>query len=391
MTFVLGRSADTGQSGSLGHFLATDGSRGAPVDVDLDRPHVGLVVGKRGSGKSHTLGVLAEEIEATAGVSGIVVDPMSAFGGLAETPGARVVTNPTISADAITPAGWCELLELDPATGPGALLWRAAATTGSLEEMQRAVDTAGAPQETRRAVLNHLELAASWETFDPAGLTATDLQSAGITVLDTASIPQAAQAAVVYAVAQSIYDRALASDTDPLPWLLVDEAHAITETVASRALRTLLTRGRHPGVSLVLATQRPAALPEVAISQADLVLSHRLTAGPDVDALARSNPTYLEADLESRLPEGVGEALVVDDATESAVTITIRDRKTPHGGDTPQASDRLPDQHHNRDNDQSPSPEGTTEAVQMEPVPAGTSTDPSPRENHTNRDDRSAS
>jgi hypothetical protein len=362
MTDVLGRTTDSGHAGSLGHFLATDGSRGAPVDIDLDKPHVGLVVGKRGSGKSHTLGVLAEEIGTTPGVSGIVVDPMSAFGGLAETPTARVVANPTISADTISPAGWCELLELDPATGPGALLWRAAATTGSLEGMQRAVDTAGAPQETRRAVLNHLELAASWGTFDPGGLTAADLQSTGITVLDTASIPQAAQAAVVYAVAQSIYDRALESETDPLPWLLVDEAHAITETVAGRALQTLLTRGRHPGVSLVLATQRPAALPEVAISQADLVLSHRLTAGPDIDALARSNPTYLDADLESRLPDGVGEALVVDDATESAVTITIRDRRTSHGGDTPRASDRLPDQRPTPDNDQLPAHANSNDA-----------------------------
>ncbi|MFW5903450.1 MAG: ATP-binding protein [Halolamina sp.] len=340
MTFVLGRSADLGQSGSLGHFLATDGSRGAPIEIDLDRPHVGLVVGKRGSGKSYTLGVLAENVEATPGVSGIVVDPMSAFAGLTELEDGRIVTDPTISADAIPPKGWCALLDLDPASGPGALLWRAAATATSLEEMRRAVDTAGVPQATRRAVLNHLELAASWGTFDPDGLTAADLHTGGVTVLDTASVPRAAQAAVVYAVAQAIYDHALQSDTGPLPWLLVDEAHAITETVAGRALRTLLTRGRHPGVSLVLATQRPAALPAVAISQADLVLSHRLTAGPDVDALARTNPTYLDGDLESKLPSGVGEALVVDDATESAVTITVRERWTSHGGETPRASNR---------------------------------------------------
>lgn len=341
MTFVLGRSTGNGQTGSLGHFLATDGSHGAPLAVDLEHPHVGLVVGKRGSGKSYTLGVLAEEIATTAGVAAVVVDPMGAFDGLAQLPNSRVVSRPTIRADAIPPAEWCHLLDLDPATGPGALLWRASATASTLQKMRRVVDTAGAPGETRRAVLNHLELAASWEAFDPDGLTPHDLQSDGVTVLDTSRVPASAQAAIVSAVARGTYDRALSTDAGPLPWLLVDEAHAVTETVAGRALRTLLTRGRHPGVSLVLATQRPAALPDVAISQADLLVSHRLTAGPDVQALADANPTYLAGDLETRLPESVGEAIVVDDATESAVTITVRERETPHGGETPRASDRI--------------------------------------------------
>lgn len=340
MTFVIGRSAEQGRQGALGHFLATDGSRGAPVAIDLERPHVGLVVGKRGSGKSYTLGVIAEEIGTAGGVSGIVVDPMGAFSGLAQAPYGRVLSRPRITADAISPAGWCELLELDPASGPGALLWRAAATVETLPEMRRAVDAAGAPAETRRAVLNHLELAASWNLFDANGVTAHDLQSGGVTVLNTAGMPPAAQAAVVSAIARGLYDRAIRHDDGPLPWLLVDEAHAVTDTVADRALRTLLTRGRHPGVSLVLATQRPEALPAVAISQGDLVISHRLTAGPDIAALSRTNPSYLDGDLHSRLPEGVGNALVVDDSTESAVTVTVRKRETPHGGKTPRASDR---------------------------------------------------
>lgn len=340
MPYVLGRDEDTGFRGDIGHFLATDGSRGAPVHIDLERPHVGLVVGKRGSGKSHTLGVVAEELATTQGVTGIVVDPMDAFDGLAAEPATDIVTSPTVRADAIPPAGWCDLLDLDPATGPGALLWRAAATATTLDEMRATVDTAGVPAETRRAVLNHLELAATWETFDPDGLTAEALVDDSVTVLTTAGRPTAAQAAIVYAVARGLYEYALATDTGPLPWLLLDEAHAVTDTVASRALTTLLTRGRHPGVSLVLATQRPAALPPVAVSQADLTISHRLTAGPDIDALEATNPTYLDG-LRTQLPEGVGQALVVDDATESAVTVRIRNRHTPHGGETPRASDRV--------------------------------------------------
>jgi len=108
--------------------------------------------------------------------------------------------------------------------------------------------------------------------------------------------------------------------------------------VADPALRTLLTRGRAPGVSLVCATQRPGALPSVAVSQSDLLVAHRLTAERDLDRLAEAEATYLAGDLASRLPTETGEALVVDDATETAHTVRIRERRTPHGGGSPSAS-----------------------------------------------------
>ncbi|MFB6081227.1 MAG: ATP-binding protein [Halanaeroarchaeum sp.] len=342
MTFVLGRSVTPGPTAALGHFLATDGSRGASVALDLDRPHVGLVVGKRGSGKSYTLGVLAEELAATDGVAGVVVDPMGAFEGLAEAPGATVVDGPTVTAEALSPEGWCRLLGLDPQRGPGSLLWRVAAGTTTLAEMRTVVDAAGVSSEVRRAVRNHLDLAATWGVFDADGLRPTDLVRDGVTVLDVSTVPARARAAIVAAVADGLYDLAQRSAAIPLPWLLIDEAHVLTDSVATRALRTLLTRGRQPGVSLVLATQRPSALPDVAVSQADLTIAHRLTAGPDVDALARTNPGYLDGDLADRLPDGVGRALVVDDETESAVTVRVRERSTRHDGGTPRVSERRP-------------------------------------------------
>ena len=149
-------------------------------------------------------------------------------------------------------------------------------------------------------------------------------------------------AAVVRRDARGLYDARIASDLSRLPSMLVHGAHAFFDGVAESALRTLLTRGRAPGVSVVCATQRPAALPSVAVSQSDLLVSHRLTAARDVDRLAAAEATYLAGDLASRLPDGVGEALVVDDATETAHTVRIRERRTPHEGESPRAS-RLSD------------------------------------------------
>jgi len=201
------------------------------------------------------------------------------------------------------------------------------------------VDDADAAGEVCRAARNHLCRAQEWGVFDPAGLAEEDLFGSEATVLSLAGTADAPTSAVVAAVARMLY-AARTGDDPPqrLPWLFVDEAHVAVDGIAGSALRTLLTRGRAPGISLVLATQRPSALPAVAASQADLLIAHRLTNGADIDALAAASPTYLSGTVDERLPTGRGEALVVDDATESTHTVRIRERDTPHGGHTPRAS-----------------------------------------------------
>lgn len=334
----------------LGSFLARDGSAGAPVGVDADRPHAGVVFGKRGTGKSYTLGVLAEGLADAPGVSPVVVDPMGVFGGLRDAGGRAV--DPAIRPTAIPAAAWPDLLGLDPTSGPGGVVWRAVAEETedagvaggadavSVADLRGRVAEADAPADVRRAAANHLRLAASWGVFDADASSVASLAADGApTVLDLAGVPEAAAAAVVRAVARGLYDARIDGDCDRLPWLLVDEAHAFFGGVADPALRTLLTRGRAPGVSLVCATQRPGALPSVAVSQSDLLVCHRLTAERDVARLAEADATYLAGDLATRLPTDTGEALVVDDETETAHTVRVRERRTPHGGASPRASD----------------------------------------------------
>ena len=333
-------------TGHLGHYLARDGSAGAAVGIDTNRPHAALVVGKRGAGKSHTLGVLAESVARTEGVAPVVVDPMGAFDGLAagvenDSPPvpACVVAEPRVRADAVPPAAWPQLVGLDPSEGPGALVWEAATTAPPVAGMLDAVDEADTDQAVRRAARNHLQRADDWNVFDPDGLVVADFLGPEVTVLSLAGVPDAPTSAVVAAVARALYDAREASNPpERLPWLFVDEAHVAIDGVAEEALRTLLTRGRAPGVSLVLATQRPTALPAVAASQADLLVAHRLTSEADIAALSAASPTYLEGRLRDRLPTGRGEALVVDDATESTHTVRVRERDTESGGKTPRAT-----------------------------------------------------
>ncbi len=340
MTTVIGR--EEGASGgtlSFGTYRAVDGSPGAPVALDCDRPHVAAVVGKRGYGKSYTLGVLAEGLARAHGVAPVVVDPVGVFRSLGrdDAVAGSVVADPTVAAATLPPRAWCETLGLEPTAPAGALVWRAAAERRDLAGMREAVRAANTADGARRAALNHLDLADAWGVFDPAGLTAADLADGGVTVLDVSGLPDAAAGVVARAVATALYEARVAGAVDRLPWLVLDEAHVFFDGVAAPALRTLATRGRQPGVSLVVATQRPRAVPAVTLSQADLLVAHRLTATADREALSAAEHAYVERSLVDRLPTAPGEVRVVDDATESVHAVRVRERDTPHGGGSPRA------------------------------------------------------
>jgi hypothetical protein len=337
-------AGDRGPAAAFGSFRARDGSAGGPVAIDVDGPHAGLVVGKRGYGKSYTLGVLAEELARAAGVAPVVVDPMGVFRSLSapadgDAVPARVVDAPTINPGAIPPQTWCDLLDLDPGSGAGSLLWRAVSDATDLSTLRERIAQADATATARRAATNHVDLADSWGVFDPDGLDADALASGPMTVLDVSGLDAAPANAVVRAVARTLYEARVDGRVERLPWLLVDEAHAFFDGVAGSALRTLLTRGRQPGVSLVAATQRPGALPSVAVSQSDLLVVHRLTDATDREALERARPSYVDASFAERMPTAPGEALVVDDTTERVHAVAVRERDTPHGGASPRASD----------------------------------------------------
>jgi hypothetical protein len=348
MTVVVGREAGPGDGPTvpLGRYRAPDGSSGAPLEVDVGAPHAALVVGKRGYGKSHTLGVLAEALARRPRLAPVVVDPMGEFPTLAEPARegtdpvpADVVASPAVSPAALDPRSWCDLLGLSPEGGAGGLVWQAAAAAESLQGMRAHVTATDAAPSAVRAAVNHIDLAGQWGVFDTDGLSVASLAGPAVTVVDLSGLDPAPSNAVVRAIAGSVYRACVAGRLDRFPWLLVDEAQVFFEGVAAGTLETVLARGRSPGVSLVLATQRPGSLPGVAVSQSDLLVAHRLTARDDVDALARARPTYATAPLAERLPAVPGDVLLVDDVTETVHTATVRRRHTPHGGATPEVGD----------------------------------------------------
>ncbi|MBW2993277.1 hypothetical protein KY317_01750, partial [Candidatus Woesearchaeota archaeon] len=130
----------------------------------------------------------------------------------------------------------------------------------------------------------------------------------------------------------------------PMVWLFLDEAHeflpSIGKTDATDALVTILREGREPGISLVLASQQPGKIHSDVITQADVVLSHRLTAKLDVEALGTLMQSYMRKGLDAelnQLPRITGAGIIFDDMNEKLYPMQMRPRITWHGGSAPVA------------------------------------------------------
>jgi hypothetical protein len=130
----------------------------------------------------------------------------------------------------------------------------------------------------------------------------------------------------------------------PLVWIFIDEAHEFLpregKTSATDALVQLLREGRQPGISMVMATQQPGKIHTDAMTQSDIVISHRVTAESDVQALNQIMQSYVYEGIKAKmdaLPRLKGSAIILDDNSERIYPVRIRPRFTWHGGEAPTA------------------------------------------------------
>jgi hypothetical protein len=226
--------------------------------------------------------------------------------------------------------------------------------------------------ETKNAAIGLFEAARNWGIF-AEGENATevkDLVTAGITsVLDLSVYNSIGsmniRALVISLVSRKIFNQRMDArkkeeieavskgmnisfiqekKENPLVWLFIDEAHEFlplsVKTAATDALVQLLREGRQPGISVVLATQQPGQIHRDVMTQSDIVLSHRVTSQPDVDALNYIMQNYLSQGISgymNDLPSSKGSAIILDDNSERIYPIRIRPRFTWHGGEAPTA------------------------------------------------------
>jgi len=384
------------------------------VFVDVAQPHVILLTGKRGMGKSYSLATMAEEMtllpeEIRKKLSVLIIDTMGIFWtmkypntkeediltewgleakgldiklyapiGYAQEQkekGVPIDHEFTINPIELSAEDWCHVFNTELFSSIGITIERALET---LEDTQYSIEDIinkvrqdpKIDDKTKLATENRFQAAKQWKIFSNQATPLGDIIKAGqITVLDVSNYAEWSVKALVTGLVckKLMLERTLArkeeevkdiarghsyfsttlesiGEEKPLVWIMLDEAHEMIPregvTPATDALVQLLREGRQPGISLVLATQQPGEINKDAITQADIVISHRVTARKDIEALNSIMQTYLTADINAylnNLPHKKGSAIVLDDNSEKIFPIQIRPRISWHGGESPTA------------------------------------------------------
>jgi hypothetical protein len=404
--YILGRRNKGSQQGVLrvGKYLAVDRSTGSDVYIDCLGPHAILICGKRGYGKSYTIGTLVEELSlqqppVSDNIASIIIDSMGIFWTLAYTNTKEDITlgNWNLKPDVVdiqifVPKGkieeyagmsinakslsiltsflsgndWCNMFDISPVHPLGILITRIVQkmkenfSEYSIDDILNSIKKDPyADDTTKQAAFNYIGTAKRWGIFEKSGLGIHDIVQAGRTaIIDVSTLVDTrVMSMVVGILGRQIYlerisarrqyeiNRIMNSEkaTMPMVWMFVDEAHLFLPNDEHAARNNVLVnewlrQGRQPGLSLVLATQRPSALHPDVLSQSDIIICHRLTSRDDISALEMVRPTYMQkgiADAIHKMGEGKGVAFIIDDTTEASHIVQMRPRFTWHGGDEP--------------------------------------------------------
>ncbi len=405
-------------AGFLGRVVMSAGEKpvlGRRVFIDLANPHVVLILGKRGYGKSYTLGVILEEFarqpySVKSRTSVIVVDTVGIFWTMkfpnkeqrelleqwGIQPQGIDVQNlvpkralpfymehglPVDGYFSINPADmgpeeWLTLFDLSLDDEAGALLAGAVEAVRErkggkygIDDLIDEVRASGARESVKQAVLLRLLTAKGWELFDENGPRITEYVKPGkITIFDVSTLrgglgTRALREVFVALIGKRLFEERMkyrkveeaarlegkpATSEMPLVWMVIDEAHLFMpsdrESISRRVLSDWIRVGRQPGLCLILATQRVERLDEDAITQADIIIAHRITSMIDIRALSKVRPTYVSEGLDkhlARLPHTRGLAVLLDDITEKLWLIQVRPRMSWHGGGSATALIRL--------------------------------------------------
>jgi len=384
--------------------------------MDVARSHVILVAGKRGSGKSYSLSVIAEELsnlppENAKNIASLMFDTMGIFwtmkyknekdidllkawnlepknlpvkvfvpfGKAEEYKNKLIPFDATfaLASSELEAEDWLTLFNLELTNPLGVLIENAISNlkeksnTYTIKEIISEVEREKKVKEEEKNIVSSLFRAAdSWGIFskDERGTEIKELVNAGTTTILDVSVYSSIGAFNIRALVISIITRKLfiqrmdsrkkeeleslqhgqdylsykSERSDPLVWVFIDEAHEFLpkneKTPATDALIQLLREGRQPGISLVMATQQPGQIHHDAMSQSDIVISHRLTAKADLDALNEIMQSYVLQGIKQQmddLPALKGSAIILDDNSERIYPMRVRPKFTWHGGEAP--------------------------------------------------------
>ena len=363
-----------------------------PIRLDVSKPHVITICGKRGEGKSYSLGVIAEGIAGAPEnirnkLCSIIIDTQGVFwtiknpndkdipilrewgmnskgfdvdvyvpqGQLASFQESGVTFDGTFSflPSDLSFEDWMNVFSIDIRDSEAIVLQQAFSDSKyNIDDMIENVKNVSGFEKEKHSVVSMLESSKRWGIFGDSGVP--DLLLPGkISVLDFSQTPQNVRALILAILSRKIFSERVKarrkeelsliefqeSESIPIPWILIDEAHNFApvdgKAVSSDIINKIVKEGRQPGVSLVLATQRPMKLHSDVLAQCDIIISHRMTSKADLDSLKSIMQTYLLYDIVkyiNELPKLKGAAIALDDNAERIFKIRVKPRQSWHAG-----------------------------------------------------------
>lgn len=259
----------------------------------------------------------------------------------------------------LTPEMWCDLFDLDINGLMGIMLFKAVRQCGQrlgreflIDDISAEVTKMRGLDQTKEAIQRKLDMAHDWQIFEEHRYREIweTLQPHAINILDLSVIAQGRYGLrnLVLAVLATLLFRmrtiarrreALGLESDMKKvWLVIDEAHNFCPSGRSTLSKEILIRwakeGRQPGLSLLVASQQPAAIDAEILTQCGIRIVHRITSKDDYRAIDALSQDYISDGLPSRIKQltGPGQTLVIDDHRESVVPAQVRPRQSLHGG-----------------------------------------------------------
>lgn len=269
------------------------------------------------------------------------------------------VSSLRINAADLTEEMWCDLFNLNINELGGITLFKAVRNCRKklgkdflIPDIIGEATKLKALDVTKEAVIRKMEMAMDWDLFETSHYreVSETLDPSMVNVLDLSVIDQGRYGLRNLVVAvlsrvifrqRTVARRAQALGLEsPMPkvWMALDEAHNFCPAGKSSLSKEVIIRwakeGRQPGLSLVVASQQPAAIDSEILTQCDLKIVHKITSKEDRRAIDALSEDYMDSDISTylKLMKHTGEALIIDDKKEIAELIAVRVRRSDHGG-----------------------------------------------------------
>ncbi len=331
------------------------------VNVNGLRRHLAIMA-QTGAGKSHTAGVLMEELM-KKGATVIVLDPhadyvlMQRGGKGAEfSDSIRIFRTPlstgryaqtSFFADEFTLR--FQDMETDDVSGimgikeSWATLRRIVGDIAGGMSGKRDLDdflrsSEKIPQEDLRRIAGRLTFLRKISSIFGERTTGIGeyLAPGQMSILDLSGMDQFLANYFSFRILNEIYDMKVTGDYKYPVFVFIEEAHNFVppkqNSQISAMIKKIASEGRKFGIFLVVITQRPGKIDQDVLSQCNSEIVLRITNPLDQNAVLESGESISQAVIDDLPSLNVGEAVLVGEFVKLPVVVRIRGRETKEGG-----------------------------------------------------------